>query len=52
VTVNINPTREKLIAEMEALRVAGVFEQVESLRNKFANPALDDLSDEELQMCG
>jgi hypothetical protein len=43
------PTREELIAELEALRAAGAFNHVESLRNKYASPALDDLSDEQLR---
>jgi hypothetical protein len=49
VPISNSPTREELIAEMEALRAAGAFDQVESLSNKYANPALDDLSDEELR---
>ncbi len=42
------PTREQLIAELEGLRAVGAFEHVESLRNKYYNPALDDLTDEQL----
>jgi hypothetical protein len=42
------PTREELIAELEALRAAGAFDNVESLRNKYANPAFDALTDEQL----
>jgi hypothetical protein len=44
----MGPTREDLIAELEALRAAGAFNNVESLRNKYANPALDALTDEQL----
>jgi hypothetical protein len=44
-----SPTRQELIAEKEALRAAGAFEHVKSLRNKCANPALNELSDEELR---
>ena len=46
--LDMGPTRDELIAELEALRVAGAFDDVESLRNKYANPALDDLTDEQL----
>jgi hypothetical protein len=49
VPTNSNPTREQLIAEMEALRAAGAFDQVVSLRNKYANPSLHDVSDAELR---
>lgn len=42
------PTREELIAELEALRADGAFESAESLRNHYANPALDDLTDAQL----
>jgi hypothetical protein len=40
-------TREQLIAELEQLRAAGAFDNVESLYGKFANPAVD-LSQEDL----
>jgi hypothetical protein len=40
-------TRELLLAELEQLRAAGAFNNVESLRNKYANPEIT-LSDEEL----
>jgi len=46
--VDIGPTREELIAELEALRAAGAFDNVESPRNKYANPALEALTDEQL----
>jgi hypothetical protein len=46
--LDMGPTREDLIAELEALRAAGAFNNVESLRNKYANPALDALTDEQL----
>lgn len=45
---NTGLTREQLIAELEVLRARGAFDHVESLRNKYANPALDDLTDEQL----
>ncbi len=44
-----DPTRAQLIAEMEALRVAGVFEHVTSLRNQYPAPALGNVSDEQLR---
>lgn len=40
-------TREMLLAEHERLKAAGAFENVESLRGKYANPAVD-VSEEEL----
>jgi hypothetical protein len=40
-------TREQTIAELEALRAAGAFEQVESLRGKYKRPGLE-ITDEEL----
>lgn len=46
--LDIGPTREDLIAELEMLRESGAFDNVESLRNKYANPALSDLTDEQL----
>jgi hypothetical protein len=46
--LDIGPTREELIVELETLRAAGAFDNVESLRNKYANPALDKLMDEQL----
>ncbi len=45
---DLGPTREELITELEVLRSAGAFNSVESLRNKFANPALNDLTDDQL----
>lgn len=47
-TSDAEPTRASLIAELEARRAAGAFEHVESLRNRYANPALDDVTDSEL----
>lgn len=41
-------TREQAIAELNALRAAGAFENVESLYGKYANPNVPDVSDEEL----
>lgn len=46
--LDIGPTREALIAELDALCITGAFEQVQSLRNKYANPALNQLTDEQL----
>jgi len=46
--VDLTPTREQLIAELETLQASGAFEGVESLRNKFANPALENLTEEQL----
>lgn len=46
--LDVGPTREELIAELEVLRSVGAFDNVESLRNKYANPALDALTDEQL----
>jgi hypothetical protein len=43
------PTRAQLIDELKALQAADAFDHVESLRNKYANPALADLSDDELR---
>jgi hypothetical protein len=40
-------TRESAIAELEALRAAGAFEHVESLRGKYARPGVE-VSEEEL----
>jgi hypothetical protein len=42
------PTREELIAELEFLRAVGAFDDAESLRNKYANPAAPDWTDEQL----
>jgi len=47
--LDMGPTREELIAELEALRAEGAFENVESLRNRYAKPGLDDLTDEQLE---
>ena len=46
--LDVGPNREELIAELEVLRSVGAFDNVESLRNKYANPALDALTDEQL----
>lgn len=46
--IDLTPTREELLAEFEALRKSGAFKRVESLRNKYANQAVDDLTDEQL----
>jgi hypothetical protein len=41
-------TREMLITELEQLRAEGAFEKVDSLRNRYASPALN-ISDDELR---
>lgn len=46
--LDMGPTRESLIAELETLRAAGTFDHVESLRNRFANSTSADLTDEQL----
>jgi len=43
-----DPTRAQLIAELEALRAAGAFEHVISLRNQFPAPSLKYVSDQQL----
>jgi hypothetical protein len=43
-----DPTRAQLIAEMEALRAAGAFEHVRSLRNQYPAPSLKAVSDKQL----
>jgi hypothetical protein len=45
---DMGPTREELIAELEALQAAGAFNNVESLRNKFANPSFAALTDKQI----
>jgi hypothetical protein len=42
------PTREELLAETEALREAGAFNSVTSLRNRFASHSRDNLTNEQL----
>jgi phosphoribosylformylglycinamidine (FGAM) synthase-like amidotransferase family enzyme len=46
--LDMGPTREELIAELDALVAAGAFEHVDSLRNAYANPAVANLTDEQL----
>jgi hypothetical protein len=41
-------SRESLIAELQALRASGAFENVESLRNAFYTPAMESLTTEQL----
>jgi hypothetical protein len=43
-----NPAREQLLLELRALRQAGAFERVDSLRNQYYAPSLERVSDEEL----
>jgi hypothetical protein len=47
-SIDLTPTREELLAELEALRKTGAFKRSESLRNRYVNPAVDDLTDEQL----
>jgi len=42
-------TREQLIAELNALRAAGAFDQTVSLRDQYPSPALDGVSDQQLR---
>ncbi len=43
-----SPTRQELIAELDALRAAGAYDRVDSLRNQYASPALQQVSDRQL----
>ncbi len=43
-----DPTRAQLIAELEALRAAGAFKQVSSLRNQYPAAALKTVSDQQV----
>jgi hypothetical protein len=43
-----DPTRAQLIAELEALRAAGAFEHVTSLRNQYPASSLKYVSDKEV----
>ncbi|MBZ0316621.1 MAG: hypothetical protein K8L91_09395 [Anaerolineae bacterium] len=45
-TQEVELTREQALAELEALRAAGAFDQVESLRGKYANPNIEITDDE------
>lgn len=40
--------RERIVAEFERRKAAGAFENAAILRNKYANPALDALTNEQL----
>jgi hypothetical protein len=42
------PTREELIAELRNLQASGAFKHLDSLRDKYANPASKDLTEEQL----
>jgi hypothetical protein len=46
--LSVGPTRGELIAELQTSQAAGLFFQTESLRNKFAQEANDELNDEQL----
>jgi hypothetical protein len=43
-----DPTRTQLIADLEPLRAAGVFEHVTGLRNQFPAPSLKYVTDQQL----
>lgn len=42
-----NPTREELVTELENLRAAGAFDNVESLYGKYANPSVPAMTEDE-----
>jgi hypothetical protein len=44
---NREPTREELIQELNDLRAAGAFENLESLYGKYANSNTPELSEED-----
>lgn len=44
-----DPTRAQLIAELEALRAAGAFAHVSSLRNQYPAPSLKSVNDNQLR---
>jgi hypothetical protein len=48
--LHTGPTREELLAELESMRAEGAFAGAASLRNKFADPALDHLTNEQLSV--
>jgi hypothetical protein len=41
-------TRESLLTELERRRAAGAYDKPDGLRGKYASPAMDDLTDEQL----
>lgn len=45
---SVDPTRTQLIAELDALRAAGAFDHVRSLRNQYPAPLLKHISDAQL----
>ena len=47
-SASADPTRAQLIAELEALRAAGAFKHVTSLRNLYPAPSLKTVSDKQL----
>lgn len=47
-SVSAGPTRAQLIAELEALRAAGAFARMRSLRNQYPTPSLKSVGDQQL----
>jgi len=47
-SASADPTRAQLIAELEALRAAGAFKHVTSLRNPYPTPSLKTVNDKQL----
>ena len=47
--VETDLTRQQLIAELDALRAAGAFDHVDSLRDQYPSPALNGVSDQQLR---
>ncbi len=47
-SASVDPMRAQLIAELEALRAAGAFEHVTSLRNQYPVPSLKSVGDKQL----
>jgi hypothetical protein len=47
-SIEHEPTRQEIIAELDALRANGAFNNQESLRNKYANPTLNQLTEEQI----
>ncbi|MBC8100000.1 MAG: hypothetical protein H7Y11_11205 [Armatimonadetes bacterium] len=45
---DVEPTREQLLADFDLGIASGAFNQVKSLRNQYARPELDDLTEEQL----
>jgi len=47
-SASADPTRAQLIAELEALRAAGAFKHVTSLRNPYPTPSLKTVNNKQL----